>query len=238
MKKMLLLICVLLAIFIGMYTHVIKASKDNITISEVEKIQEFISKIYLWQEISGEALPKFKDINKAPDIWIWEVVKKNLEQYELTYQQIQDKATEIFGKKFTKKFPQEGSQYIYYDKNSGKYITTGIGLDPLEDMFFIKNINKTNVGYEVEIVEYLEDYSDEILNSNEYMEREEIQYDIYINNLDLETIFTIKNTDSESIKIEKLKENINKFSTKTISIMENERKNVYRKCKMRQVGQS
>jgi len=227
MKKLIAVICVLLVIFLGMYAYKTNISKKNITVSEVEKIQEFISKIYLWQEVSEEALPKFDNINNAPDLWTWEVVKKNLEQFELTYEEIQAKAKEIFGEKFTKQFPKEGYEFIYYDENYGKYLITGKGLDTLEDMFFVKNIIRTNTGYEVEIIEYLEDYSDE--TSGQY---------IYIRNLNLEKIATIKNTDSESVKIEKIKENIDKFSIKKINIEEIDRKNVCRKCKMRHLGQS
>lgn len=231
MKKLLAVIGILLVIFIVMYVYKSNlTSSKGITVSEVNKIEEFISKIYLWKEVSGEALPKFNNINEAPDLWLWEVVKKNLENYELTYEEIQQKADEIFGEKFTKKFPKEGYEFIYYDESYGKYLITGIGLDPLEDMFFIKNILKNDNGYEIEIVEYLEDYSEELTategeNNN--------QYDIYINNLDFETIFTIKNTDSDSLKIEKIKENIDEFSIKTIQIVEDNRKNVCRKCKIK-----
>ncbi len=42
-------------------------------------------------------------------------------------------------------------------------------------MFYIKNINKTKDGYEVEIVEYLEDYE----NSMGIEDENEV-YDIYI----------------------------------------------------------
>lgn len=231
MKKLLAVIGILLVIFIVMYIYKTNVtSSKGITVSEVNKIEEFISKIYLWKEVSGEALPKFNNINEAPELWLWEVVKKNLENYELAYEEIQEKADEIFGEKFTKKFPREGYEYIYYDENYGKYLITGIGLDPLEDMFFIKNILKNDNGYEVEIVEYLEDYSEELALAQEENTGE---YNIYINNLNFETIFIIKNTDSDSIKIEKIKENMDKFSIKTIQVMENNRKNVYRKCKIK-----
>lgn len=235
MKKLLAVIGILLVIFIGMYGYKKNLTSNNsITVSEVNNIEEFISKIYLWKEVSGEAIPKFNDINQAPDIWIWEVVKKNLEKYELTYEEIQEKAIEIFGEKFNKKFPKEGYEFIYYDENYEKYLITGIELDPLEDMFFIKNILKTGNSYQVEIVEYLEDYSEEMLENEGKPDNE---YNIYINNLNLETIFGIRNTDSDSIKIEKIKENIDKFSIKTIQIVENNRKIICRKCKMRHLGQ-
>lgn len=229
MKKLLVAISILLVIFLGMFFSKKSFTKSNLTVLEVEEIQEFISKIYLWKEISEQALPKFDNINEAPDLWLWEVVKKSLEQYELSYDEIQQKANEIFGENFTKKFPEEGTEYIQYDEKTQKYLITGVGLDTLEDMFFVKNINKiSNKKYEVQIIEYLQDYSDEIIVYEDYEENqdyqdntfdEEIQYDIYIRNLNLDEVTKIKNTDSESIVIEKIKENVDKFSIKTINII-------------------
>ena len=168
----------------------------------------------MWQEITEEALPKFDNINNAPDLWIWEVVKKNLENYELSYDEIQEKAIEIFGNDFTKQFPKEGSEYIQYDENLKKYIATGIGLDTQDDMFYIKKINKTKDGYEVEIVEYLEDYENAM-----GLEDENEVYDIFIKNLEQETVATIKSNESEMRTIEVVKENIDKFTTKTVKLV-------------------
>ena len=138
MKKLLAIICILLVIFIGMFIYKNNINHNNITVSEVQQIEDYISKIYMWQEITEEALPKFDNINNAPDLWIWEVVKKNLENYELSYDEIQEKAIQIFGDDFKKQFPKEGSEYIYYNEDLDKYITTGIGLDTQDDMFYIK----------------------------------------------------------------------------------------------------
>lgn len=222
MKKLLAIICVLLVIFVGMYVYKNNINQNTVNVSEVEKIEEYISKIYMWQEVTEEALPKFDNINNAPDLWVWEVVKKNLEKFELDYNQIQEKAIEIFGDNFTKQFPKEGSEYIYYDKNYGKYITTGIGLDTQDDMFYIKKINKTKVGYEVEIVEYLEDYENSM-----GLEDENEVYDIYIKNIDQETVATIKSNESETRAIEVVKENIDKFTTKTINLVKDSEENIF-----------
>lgn len=222
MKKLVAIICILLVIFVGMYVNRSKSNQNLITATEVEKVEEYISKIYMWKEITGEALPKFDNINDAPDIWTWEVVKKDLENYELTKDEIQNKATELFGNQFKKEFPQEGTEYMQYDEKLGKYISTGIELDTLDDCFYIKNIKKTKDGYEVEIVEYLEDY----VNSLGVEDENEI-YEIYIKNLNEETIANVKNTEGETKIIEVVKENLDKFTTKTVNLKKNSNGNIY-----------
>lgn len=222
MKKLVAIICILLVIFIGMYINKSKSTQNRITASEVSKIEEYISKIYMWKEVTEEALPKFYNINDAPDLWTWEVVKKNLEDYELSYEEIGQKAKELFGEQFTKQFPKEGTEYIQYDDESGKYLTTGVGLDTLDDSFYIKNINKTKTGYQVEIVEYLEDYE----NAMGVEDENEI-YDIYIKNLDGDTIATVKSNESETKTIDSVKENTDKFTTKTVNLIKNSDENIY-----------
>lgn len=214
MKKLLVIICILLVIFIGMYVYKKNINQNNVTASDVQKVQDYISKIYMWQEVTEEALPKFDNINDAPDLWTWEVVKKNLDDYELEYDEIQQKAIELFGKDFKKQFPKEGTEYIQYDKELQKYIATGIGLDTLEDTFLIKNINKTKNGYDVEIIEYLEDYENAV-----GLEDENSTYDVYIKNLNKDIIATVKSDDSETNAIEVVKENIEKFTTKTVKLV-------------------
>ena len=71
MKKLVAIICILLVIFVGMYVNRSKSNQNLITATEVEKVEEYISKIYMWKEITGDALPKFDNINDAPDIWTW-----------------------------------------------------------------------------------------------------------------------------------------------------------------------
>lgn len=222
MKKLVAIICILLVIFVGMYVNRSKSNQNLITATEVEKVEEYISKIYMWKEITGDALPKFDNINDAPDVWTWEVVKKDLENYELTKDEIQNKATELFGNQFKKQFPQEGTEYMQYDEELGKYISTGIELDTLDDCFYIKNIRKTKDGYEVEIVEYLEDY----VNSLGVEDENEI-YEIYIKNLNEETIANVKNTEGETKIIEVVKENLDKFTTKTVNLKKNSNGNIY-----------
>lgn len=214
MKKLLVIICILLVIFIGMYVYKKNINQNNVTALDVQKVQDYISKIYMWQEVTEEALPKFDNINDAPDLWTWEVVKKNLDDYELEYDEIQQKAIELFGKDFKKQFPKEGTEYIQYDKELKKYIATGIGLDTLEDTFLIKNISKTKNGYDVEIIEYLEDYENAV-----GLEDENSTYDVYIKNLNKDIIATVKSDDSETNAIEVVKENIEKFTTKTVKLV-------------------
>lgn len=222
MKKLLAIICILLVIFIGMYINKNKSTQNMVTATEVENVQEYISKIYMWKEVTEEALPKFDNINDAPDVWTWEVVKKNLDNYEATYEEIEQKAIQLFGKQFTKQFPEEGTEYIQYNDELGKYLTSGIGLDALDDCFLIKNIKKTKSGYEVEIVEYLEDYE----NSFGVEDESEI-YEIYIKNLNHDTIATMKNNEAENKSVEIVKENLDKFTTKTVNLVKDSDGNIY-----------
>ena len=221
MKKLLAIICILLVIFIGMYINKNKSTQNMVTATEVENVQEYISKIYMWKEVTEEALPKFDNINDAPDVWTWEVVKKNLDNYEATYEEIEQKAIQLFGKQFTKQFPEEGTEYIQYNDELGKYLTSGIGLDALDDCFLIKNIKKTKSGYEVEIVEYLEDYE------NSFVEDESEIYEIYIKNLNQDTIATMKNNEAENKSVEIVKENLDKFTTKTVNLVKDSDGNIY-----------
>ena len=161
MKKLIAIIIILVIIFVGMvvYKNVAINTSNNISIQEISQIETYITKIYMWKEITGQALPNFEDINQAEDVWIWEVVKKNLEDYEFFYEEIQEKAKDLFGERLTKEFPKEGTEYIIYDEKNDKYYAVGMGLDQLEDLFLLNEIQKTPNGYEVEIIEYLEDYS-------------------------------------------------------------------------------
>ena len=93
MKKLITIIIILVIIFVAMFAYKnLKPKASEINVQEIEKIENYINQIYMWKEVTGEALPYFEDINQANEIWIWEVVKKNLEEYELSHSQIQEKA--------------------------------------------------------------------------------------------------------------------------------------------------
>lgn len=213
MKKMIVTIIILLIIFVGMiiYRNMAISSSNQVSVQEIEQIETYITKIYMWREVTNEALPTFENINEANDMWTWEAVKKNLEDYELSYDQIQEKAKELFGTDFTKEFPREGTENFTYDEQTGKYYATGMGLDQEEDCFLLNQINPTDTGYEVEIVEYLEDYSQES--------------QIIIKNLNDEEIGKVEeNQESSSQDI--VKNNLDKF-TKKIVTLKKEGDNIY-----------
>ena len=213
MRKMIVAIVILLIIFVGMiiYRNMAISSSNQVSVQEIEQIETYITKIYMWREVTSEALPTFENINEASEMWTWEAVKKNLEDYELSYDQIQEKAKELFGTDFTKEFPKEGTENFTYDEQTGKYYATGMGLDQEEDCFLLNQINPTDTGYEVEIVEYLEDYSQES--------------QIIIKNLDDEEIGKVEeNQESSSQDI--VKNNLDKF-TKKIVTLKKEGDNIY-----------
>ncbi len=215
MKKLIAIICLLLVIFIGMYIYAKDKKEKNITADDVTKIENYISKIYMWQELTGEALPKFSSTNDANEKWIWEVVKKNLDDYDkIAYEQIQDKAKEIFGNDFTKQFPKEGNESFVYDEQQQAYQATNVELDCNMDAFLLSQISKNKNIYEVKIIEYIEDYSEES-NINPI---EETDYTIHIKNLEGQEIASAKNSEGKDKIIEQVKANEDKFTSKTISI--------------------
>lgn len=214
MKKLIAIILILLIIFFVMYMYkynnLITNKKNEIAIDEITKIETYLQKIYMWKEITKDALPTFNNINEAPDIWIWEVVKKNIEEYELTYNQIQDKAKEMFGEDFNKEFDKKGYEYMEYDEETDKYYPIGIGLDNKEDAFLLNKIEKTDQGYKVEIIEYLEEYVS--------TQDGETTNEIIVENLDEEKIETIENIEDENNIQEIVKNNIERFTKKEIEL--------------------
>lgn len=218
MKKLIVIIVILAIVFVGMigYKKIAIHNNRNINIQEISKIETYITKIYMWKEITTQALPCFEEINQADDRWVWEVVKKNIEEYELTYEQIQAKARELFGEKFTKEFPKEGTEYLTYDESTNQYYATGMGLDQQEDMFLLNTIHIIPNGYEVEIIEYLEDYSQTSTGGDST---------IMIRNIKEEEIGEVSNTEEEDAK-EIVKNNSDKFSKKKI-VLRIENENLY-----------
>ena len=224
MKKLIAIICVLLVIFVGMVIYRrSNINSNNVTASEVGQIEEYITKIYAWKEVTGEALPTFDDINNAPDLWLWQVVVNNLEEYAVSREQIQSKATEIFGPNFTKEFPEEGTENLKYDESLNLYVAGEIQTDNKEDVFYINSIEKKQNEYKVEIAEYLEDYSNETNGAEENNNG----YDIKIENLNGEEIATVKDTDGETVIVNTIKENIDKLSKKIVTLQKGDNDNFY-----------
>ena len=203
---MFITIAILLVIFIGMliYRKQLIGSTDNINVQDINQIQDYISKIYGWKEVTKQALPEFSDINNADQTWIWEIVKKNLDSYELTYDQINEKAKELFGENFNIQFPKEGNEAIEYDEQTDKYYNLDVELDNKEDSFLLDKIEKNKTGYKAKIIEYEEDYSAEntiiIINTND------------------EEIGRVSSSDSETKIQEVVKNNIDRFTKKEINL--------------------
>lgn len=210
MRKMIIIIIILAIIFVGMLinNNIASDNQNNITINEVNQIEEYIKEIYMWKEVTNEALPKFDNINLANELWIWEVVKKNLEDFELEYNQIQDEAINIFGTELELKFPKEGNLSFEFNERINKYQATQTNLDNQDDTFLLNNISKIENGYEVEIIEYIRDYSEVEQNENI----------ILIKNLSNEEIGRVMQNSSEQEIQEIVKRNKEKFSIKKLEL--------------------
>ena len=205
MKKLLAIIAVLLVILIGMIIYRNSQNQvKNISVEEVSSIEQYLQKIYLWKEITNQAIPLFKTIEEADDTWIWEVVKKNLEEYEVDKIQLEEKAKDLFGQEFAKEYPGEGTKSFVYDEETKKYYPTESQLDEQEDLFLLDTIQRTEEGYDVEIVEYLEDYT----------KAEEGQ--VEIKNINDEMIASVDSNQVDVKGIDLVKENKDRFTKKRI----------------------
>lgn len=204
MKKMLIIIVVLASILITMiiYKNMSVESKNNVNIGEIQNIEDSISKIYLWEEVTENALPEFQNINDADDSWIWEVVKKNIEKFEISYDDIKEISKEIFGESFNKEYSKNDSTSFLYNEEKNIFVPTEISLDQMEDNFLISNIEKKEDGYEVNIIEYLEDYSD--------------SEKVIIRNTSEEEIGQVNINDSETKIQDIVKENGTRFNKKKL----------------------
>ena len=206
MRKMLIIIGILSIIFFGMIAYRKLEVKNSTTVNagEVTQIQSYIEKIYLWKEVTKEALPTFSDINQANDKWIWEVVKNNLDDYEISLEEANEKVKELFGKECNKQMPKEGNSSFIYNEESGKYEATGVELDNKQDTFLINNITKTKDGYQVEIIEYLINH----MNEN----------NITIENTNEESLGTVGNSANDTKIQDILKQNKTRFTKNKITL--------------------
>lgn len=206
MRKMLIIIGILSIIFFGMIAYRKLEVKNSTTVNagEVTQIQSYIEKIYLWKEVTKEALPTFSDINQANDKWIWEVVKNNLDDYEISLEEANEKVKELFGKECNKQMPKDGNSSFIYNEESGKYEATGVELDNKQDTFLINNITKTKDGYQVEIIEYLINH----MNEN----------NITIENTNEESLGTVGNSANDTKIQDIVKQNKSRFTKKKITL--------------------
>ncbi len=206
MRKMLIIIGILSIIFFGMIAYRKLEVKNSTTVNagEVTQIQSYIEKIYLWKEVTKEALPTFSDINQANDKWIWEVVKNNLDDYEISLEEANKKVKELLGKECNKQMPKEGNSSFIYNEESGKYEATGVELDNKQDTFLINNITKTKDGYQVEIIEYLINH----MNEN----------NITVENTNEESLGTVGNSANDTKIQDIVKQNKNRFTKKKITL--------------------
>lgn len=215
MKKMLVTILILLIVFIGMLIFRTSENETEIKIDEINKIESYIKKIYGWKEVTDDALPEFDDINNANEKWLWGILRENIDDSEIDYSKIENTTKEIYGKNFTKEYPKEGTEFIFYDKEKEKYIVKETTLDAVNDLFLINKIEKNKNIYDVEIAEYLVDYT----NSDSGK--------IKIKNTNEEEIYELTEEEATDGNIQKVvKENMDRFTKKQIEL-EKENESIY-----------
>ena len=218
MKKMIVIIIILLIIFISMVVYKNSLAKSDVTVEEINQIEEYIDKIYSYKEITGVSLPIFEKIQDADEKWIWGIVRKNIDDYEINKTQIENTINNLFGRNLNKEFPNEGTELITYNEEKQKYITKELQIDAIKDSFYIQKIEKDKDTYLVKIVEYVLDYTDESGKK------------VVIKNLQDEVIKELNQKQvTEEIITDIVKQNINKFSKKQVTIEKEDEKLVIKK---------
>ena len=158
-------------------------------------------------------MPEFDDINNANEKWLWGILRENIDDSEIDYSKIENTTKEIYGKNFTKEYPKEGTEFIFYDKEKEKYIVKETTL--VNDLFLINKIEKNKNIYDVEIAEYLVDYT----NSDSGK--------IKIKNTNEEEIYELTEEEATDGNIQKVvKENMDRFTKKQIEL-EKENESIY-----------
>lgn len=222
MKKLIAIIIVLVIIYVSLFVYkkieIEKEKQNYISAEEVIKIETYIEKIYMWQEITNEALPEFENQNEIDELWLWNVIGKNIIDKEITYQSIDDKKIELFGENLEKEFPKEGGFYYIYNEQEDVYTIEGISLDAQNDVFLINNIEKEENAYIVEIVEYLEDY--------DVTKQGDEEQKVYIKNTKREIIGKVNQSDLKNEGKNIVKENIERFQKKRL-VLEMEEDRLY-----------
>ncbi|MFR1441927.1 MAG: hypothetical protein ACLURX_05235 [Clostridia bacterium] len=206
MKKMIITIIILAIIFIGMVINRQIEQANEIKIEEIQLVENYMEKIYGWSEITNQALPEFDNLNEANTKWLWGIVRKNIEEEEITYETINEKVKELYGEELNIKYPKEGMEFIKYNEETNDYIPSEIELDANDDRFYINKITKIKNGYTAEIVEYLVDYTD-FDNNN-----------IYLKNLNGEIVEKLTGEETKQEVTQKVKEKIDKFTKKKATL--------------------
>lgn len=218
MKKMIVAIIILLIIFISMVVYKNSLANAEVTIEEINNIEEYMDRIYSYKEITGVALPEFDNSQNADEKWIWGVVRKNIDDYEIDDVKIQETIQELFGKNLNKEFPKEVTYFITYNEENQKYITKELQIDAIKDSFYIQKIDKNDNEYIAHIVEYLVDFTDESGNK------------AIIKNLSDEKIKELNQKQATEENITKVvKENISKFNKKKVTLEKQDDKLVIKK---------
>ena len=139
-----------------------------------EEADNHLEKIFVKSGNIEDPLPKFDNINNAPEDWIWMVLYNNLENEEnsYTYEEIQEKLTLLFSQNLKKTFPEEGiKDLIEKNAKTGKYNKIEIENNNKEYMYSIKSSTQEDNIYRINIIEYTiiedkENYSYRLIDKN------------------------------------------------------------------------
>lgn len=91
-------------------------------------------------------------MNEANTKWLWGIVRKNIEEEEITYETINEKVKELYGEELNIKYPKEGMEFIKYNEETNDYIPSEIELDANDDRFYINKITKIKMVIQLKLL--------------------------------------------------------------------------------------
>lgn len=233
MKKIVTVFIILIIIgliyFIAKNNKILEITSTELSDTTKSEIISYINDIYNIHR----SIPEFENINKADELWIWDNINQylcNHSEYEernqscdYTYEEISNFAKILYGEQFILETPIQNPAMIY-DEETNKY---GVPLYTVESLkeYQIESIEKSDNIYTVSIIDYVISFVPPFGNES----KENLIYfhnitDFNLNSMSPNIIFEL--TELKNYK-EKILENKDNFTSKTIILEYDENSNQY-----------
>lgn len=226
--KFLFALIIILILFFTLYSFI--SNTHKISDEEKKELISYIDDIYN----HVYSIPEFNDINNADTNWLWDNInqylsnheefnKRNEKPFDYTYEEICSYAKKIYGDNLKKVFPKE-NEIMLYNEKTNKYGVPAYSLESSHH-YQIENIEKNGNIYTVNIIDYTVSLYECFGNnpSNHINFFNNFEFDLnYDNSKDI--IFYVMEFENYE---DKILENKDKFTSKTLTIEYDKNSNEY-----------